>query len=493
MKFSQAKCFVIIMMTVLGILIIPACRNTDDQSSSSNSDVFQKINDYLDLEEENGFSGVISIKIKNQQVYTRSMGYASEESEFQNTKKTVFDIGSLTKQFTAAAILKLEMEGNLNVSDSLSRFFPDIPIDKKSITIHQLLTHTSGLKKYLARDYSRTNKADFLKSLFSSELRCNPGDEYFYSNAGYSLLGVIIEKVSEKDYESYLNEKLFLPADMKQTGYVQPHWDEENIAHGYRSCRDWGKPMDMPWSSNGPYWNLHANAGLLSSSQDIIAWLDALEGNNILNEEAKKKLFFPHVREGENARSYYSYGWVKLKSSRETIVTANRGGNRRFYSDILRYKTEDVTILLLSNKDKPGIGSITTEIAKIIFWPKYGPEVQSAVQSCLDSLPDNRIGEVTGKFLALIDQDEEIKNQEKIDEIFSDYLKNKRTPEYILNILNWLRENRKNITIRSVVITDYHIMDLYLYYKDGENKKKLLWKFVFDDEDDYLIRSWVNL
>lgn len=480
-------------MTVLGLLGIPACRDGGFQSKPSDTDVFQKIDHYLNMEEENGFSGVITVKIKDKPVFTRSIGYANRENKILNTQNTIFDIGSLTKQFTAAAILKLEMEGKLNINDSLISIFPKLPDDKRSITIHQLLTHTSGLKKLLAYDYSRTTKAEFIRNLFSSELKNEPGEEYYYSHAGYSLLGVIIEEVSGKTYEAYLNEKLFSPANMKQTGYVMPHWDEEDVAHGYRRCRDWGKPMDMPWSSNGPYWNLHANAGLLSSSSDLLAWLKALEGNKILNEEAKNKLFYPHVREGDNAGSYYSYGWIILKSQRNTDVIATRGNNRRFSSDLLRYKTEDVTILLLSNMDKPGNGNITTQIARVIFWPNYEAEVQGAVQSCLDSLPDNRMGEVAGKFLNIIGADSELDNPDIINEVFSEYLQNKRTPDRILDVLNYLRINYKDLTIRSVVITDYQIMDLYLYYQKGNDKKKLLWRLAFDEEDKYLIRSWESL
>jgi len=228
---------------------------------------------YLEWEEQNGFSGIISINIKNKPLYTRTFGYSNIEKQVPINSETVFDIGSLTKQFTAAGILKLEIEGKIDIDDNLGKFFPDIPEDKMPITLHQLMTHTSGLKRSFGRDYSRTSKSDFLRILFSSELRHEPGSTYYYSDAGYSLLGAVIEKVTDLSYEEYLQEKIFKPAGMGHTGYVLPHWREEQIAHGYKKCKDWGKPMDMPWSSDGPYWNLKANAGLLSSSEDLMAWM----------------------------------------------------------------------------------------------------------------------------------------------------------------------------------------------------------------------------
>ena len=139
---------------------------------------------------------------------------------------------------------------------------------------------------------------------------------------------------------------------MNNTGYVIPLWEEEQIAHGYRRCRDWGKPMDLPWASDGPYWNLKANAGLISSSQDMLSWIDAIENSDILSDAAKEKFFYPHVREGDRAGSFYGYGWVIAESSRDTKVIAHDGDNRRFFTDLYRYVEDDVTILLVHDADQ---------------------------------------------------------------------------------------------------------------------------------------------
>lgn len=455
---------------------------------STEDPVFAKINQYLNWEEQNGFSGIISINIQDQPTYSRSFGYSNIEKQIPVSDRTVFDIGSLTKQFTASGILKLEMEGKLSVKDTLGKFFPDIPEDKLSISLHQLMTHTSGLKKSVGSDYKRTSKSNFLKNLFSSNLISKPGTKYNYSHSGYSLLGAVIEEITGEAYEEFLREKLFKPAGMDQTGYVLPLWEEEQIAHGYRQCKDWGKPMDMPWSSNGPYWNLKANGGLLSSSADLLSWTEALEGTQILSERAKEKLFFPHVSEGDKATSFYSYGWVILESTRDTEVIAHNGGNRRFYTDLIQYKSEGVTIVLLSNVDKPGNDNISWEIARIIFWPDYEPQVCGVVQECYDSLPENRIGEIAGKFLAFLDTEEPLNDIAFLDELFSEYLQNKRTPEYIQKFINNLKQKYKQIKINHVVVTNHNIMEMYLSYMKEGSKKKLFFRLFFDEEDHYLIR-----
>jgi CubicO group peptidase (beta-lactamase class C family) len=384
------------------------------------------------------------------------------------------------------------MEGKLDLNDSLPAFLNNVPNDKQTITLHHILTHTSGLRKSVGFDYKRTNKSEFIERLLNSELKSVPGEKYGYSHAGYSLLGAVIERVSGMSYEDYLRENIFLPSGMENTGYVVPHWEEDQIAHGYRKCRDWGKPMDMPWDTDGPYWNLKANGGLLSSAADLMSWFEIMEDPGLLSESAIRKFFNPHVREGRYAGSFYGYGWVIARSSRNTEVIAHNGDNRMFYTEVLRYKTEDVTILVLSNRGKPGNDNIAFELAKIIFWPDHEAKVQGSLQTCIDSLPSNRIGQVAGKFLYSV-LDNEIINIEQTDEFFSDYLQNKHSEDHIIEVLNDLKSHLNEPEITSVVITDYSSMEIYLESQriDGEGRKRLYLRLIFDEEDHYHIRTLV--
>jgi CubicO group peptidase (beta-lactamase class C family) len=312
------------------------------------------------------FSGSVLIIRGGDILFEQGFGLADKENIQVFSADTVVDILSLTKQFTAAAILKLEEQGALSVSDTLDRFFDEIPEAKKSITLHQLLTHTSGLKANYKYDYRKVTRDELEQNILNSWLRSNPGEEYLYSNAGYSLLGIIIEKVSGKSYEEFLNEHFFEPAGMTQTGYRLPAWESENLAIGYRSraitfrgqlarvahwlgVQDrWGSPLDQYWAEDGPWWNLRANGGLLSTLNDLRRWHLALESNLVLSAESIKKLYSPHVKKSDGD-VYYGYGWVIDKRDETTHAIYHTGGNPYFFSLFYRFMQSDVVLLFATN------------------------------------------------------------------------------------------------------------------------------------------------
>jgi CubicO group peptidase (beta-lactamase class C family) len=166
----------------------------------------QLIKEHLKSEEAKGFSGTVLVAEKGLVEYSGGAGYADRESKRKQTAETVFSTGSITKQFTAAAIMKLEANGKLSVNDVLSKYFTDAPADKKDITIHQLLTHTAGFEEVLGDDYDTVSATGFTALAMKSKLIHKPGETYLYSNVGYSLLGIIVEKVSGKGYEQFLPE-----------------------------------------------------------------------------------------------------------------------------------------------------------------------------------------------------------------------------------------------------------------------------------------------
>ena len=178
------------------------------------------ISDYLLLMEERGFSGSILVAKEGKIIHKAGYGYADREQKIKNKPETVFTTGSITKPFTGAAILKLEMMGKIKVNDLMSKYFDDVPEDKKEITIHHLLTHTSGLPGAIGRDDDLVSKEQFIDDALSTSLKSTPGTTYRYSNVGYSLLAIILEKQAGMTYEAFLKEYLFDPAGMESTGYV---------------------------------------------------------------------------------------------------------------------------------------------------------------------------------------------------------------------------------------------------------------------------------
>src|SRR5262245_19372783 len=255
------------------------------------------------------FQGNVLIWEDGAIVLRKGYGMADRENRAAYDGDTVFDIGSITKQFTASMILKMEMQGRLKTGDSIARFFDGVPQDKVTITLHQLLTHTSGLESDFARDYDPVSRQEYVKRILASKLRSRPGETFYYSNSGYSLLGAIIEQVTGMTYEKALRTSLFLPAGMNDTGYKVPAWPATRVAVGYEDGKRWGRINEKPWDTDGPYWALRANGGILSTLDDMLRWSKALNGDKVLNATARGKLFSKHVKEPVGGDNYYGYGW----------------------------------------------------------------------------------------------------------------------------------------------------------------------------------------
>ncbi|WP_109439031.1 serine hydrolase [Aquimarina sp. AU119] len=355
-------------LIVLVILLTTSCSKDDESSPNEDSQKVQLIQ-LLNEKEVDGFYGSVLIKKDSEILINNGYGFKNLAEDQKNDPNTIFDIGSVTKQFTAAAILKLEMQGKLSVEDSLHAYLENVPIEKQNITIHQLLTHSSGLLESIGSDYEVVDTEMFLAQTFSSELQFSPGERYEYSNVGYSILGILIEKISEQTYEEYLRDNLWLPAGMNKTGYRSPDFQSENIAHGYQEGTDFGVPNSNDlWFDEGPYWNLKANGGILSSTQDMKKWHEALNTNEILNEKAKQKLFFQHILEETEGDSYYGYGWVIQELEDGTKVHWHDGGNGVFYAQMFRFTEEqNTTIIILSNQASEITETLIIDIVTILF------------------------------------------------------------------------------------------------------------------------------
>jgi CubicO group peptidase (beta-lactamase class C family) len=324
------------------------------------------------------FRGSVLVSKGGAVLLRKGYGMADRENSVVYDADTVFDVGSITKQFTAAAILKLEMQGKLRVEDPIGKYFASAPEDKRGITLHQLLTHTAGLESDFAGDYDPVSRNEYVKRILASKLRSKPGEVFFYANSGYSLLGAIVEIASGMPYEKYLRENLFLPAGMKDTGYKLPQWPASRIAVGYHDGKRWGRLTEKPWAADGPYWALRANGGIHSTLDDMLRWHVALTGNAILSAAAKDKMYKRHVREGAGADSYYGYGWSINDSAWGSRLIEHNGGNGTFFADFLRYVDDDLVVVLSSNDSEVKGGRIAHALGRLAHGddvpvPKTGP------------------------------------------------------------------------------------------------------------------------
>lgn len=366
----------IIKQILVTLLVLVLCVSTSRAQTNISNGTAQRIERYILELEKIGFDGSVLVELNGEKIISKGYGYSNKEIKLKNSPTTIFDIGSITKQFTAAAIMKLEMQGKLSTEDKISNYIDNIPLDKESITIHDLLRHQSGLISNVGKDYEKIDKEEFLAKVLSSGLRFKAGSDFSYSNVGYSLLVMIIEKASGETYENYLYHNLWKPAGMNTTGYTRPAFDSTKIAVGYyRDNKVWGKPTDKEWDKTAPYWHLVGNGGILSTTEDLYKWHKALMTDEILSKEAKQKLYHPKLRAEETQASYYAYGWDVSETERGTTRLWHNRGNNIVYADFLRYIDEGITMIMLSNKSHPHFDELNQEISKLIFDPEYIPVI----------------------------------------------------------------------------------------------------------------------
>ncbi len=402
-----------------------SCKN-NKESNLTEDPIKNKLISYLNECNKNGLSASILVVKDGEILYNDGLGLKNKSKELPVTKETIFTTGSLTKQFTATAILKLQEEGRLSVTDSISKIFENIPENKQNITIHQLLTHTSGAVGNLGYgvDFIPISKDKFLSEFYNTPLDFEPGNKYSYSNVGYSILAMIIEKVTNKDYETYLQENLFQKAGMNHTGYLLPKWDTTQIAHGYKCGENWGTHL-LKWQadSNQISWHLKGNGGILSNPSDLYKWYVALGENKIISKESFKQLTFPHTKENESGNSHYAYGWSIFNSDRNTKIVAHSGSNGVFYADFIQLPEENTVIIYMTNELRYDTQIVAWEIEQLLFNKNYSPIVpkMKSVKHTTKDASDKQ-HKIVHHFINMI-----LKDEKDIDDFIDNYLANKKS------------------------------------------------------------------
>lgn len=394
---------------------------------SKPSDLPEKLDEYMNRLSELGYSGALLVAEDGAVIFSKGYGMADRARGIQVTAETIFTTGSITKQFTAAAILKLEMQKKLSVNDPITKYFKNVPENKKEITLHHLLTHSAGLKSALGFDFTEITREEYIELAMKTPLNRPPGDAYEYSNVGFSLLAAIVEQVSGQSYDAFLQKHLFKPAGMSNTGYPNRNWNRNKLAHGYKGGQDWGTFLDHPMAEDGPHWHLRGNGGIHSTVGDMYRWHQALEGDQILSQEAKEKMYTRHIREGRSS-SYYGYGWSIVDSRHGKLITHN-GGNPYFAADFLRYVDTDVVIYITSNTAEQRATRISRTIARIVFGEDYSlPPLKVETISEAD-LPKSEMGRHALAFLDILASKEDSVTRRLIEDHFSRRLLDKASAE----------------------------------------------------------------
>jgi CubicO group peptidase (beta-lactamase class C family) len=328
-----------VVSLLLGPLCPPAAAQAPELLETAALDA------YLQRVSATGFAGSVLIAKENQVLVRAGYGLADEAGRVAFTPETVVDVGSLAKQFTAAAILQLEEQGRLRLDETLNVFFPNAPEDRAGITLHQLLTHTAGLPDVAADDLAPLSREAALRQIFSQPLTGVPVDAYHYCNACYSVLAAVIEEVSGQPYPDYMHDRVFAPAGLQHTGfYGEARWKGLVVANGYWNGVDQGSPATWP----GPYWAVMGNGGVLSTVDDLARWWTALRTHRVLSPAQTEQLFARQVAQ-ENPDTFYGYGWGIEPSPLGTVITHN-GGGIGGNSDVAYVVEQDLLIILLGNR-----------------------------------------------------------------------------------------------------------------------------------------------
>ena len=371
------------------------------QLTENNKALTNKIDTYLNASVTNGFSGSVLVAIKGEIILSKGYGWSDRKNKIPNSSSSIFNVGSVTKQFTASAILKLVEQGKIKTSDKISQFYDKAPDDKKNITIHQLLTHTSGISRRTGGfRYDEASKEQFLKEFFDSELQSKPGKKHQYANANYIMLAAILELVSKQNYDTFLHENLWMPSDMLITGYKGITFNSERLAHGYYFnitdgiWKDWATTQEhLPY--NDKHWYSIGKGDIHSSVEDLYKWHLALNNDKVLSYQTRELQETPHVAENERATSHYGYGWALFNSDRGTKVVTHNGSNGVYFADFIRFIDEDVVIIYLTNAILGNdTEKVAWEISKMIFDPEYEvhPVSKNMYELVFEFIKTNELG-----------------------------------------------------------------------------------------------------
>jgi D-alanyl-D-alanine carboxypeptidase len=321
-----------------------------------------EIDSYLNsLVAENKLSGAVLVAKDGVTIASKAAGIANKATDAPITLDTKFNLGSLNKMFTAVAIAQLAQAGRLSFNDPISKHLPDYPNKEVAdkVTIHQLLTHTSGMgmywnEKFMAQREKMLTVAAHLPLFAGDPLLFPPGEKFQYSNSGYMVLGAIIEKISSQDYYSYVQEHIYKPAGMTDTGFYQPGKEIPNLAIGYSKMSPDGKPLeeardntDIREVKGGPAGGGYSTAG------DLVKFHMALRSYKLLNEEYTKLVTTGKVDTG-GPIGRYAYGFGDKVFDGKHIIGHN-GGSPGISANFEMYPELGDTAVILMNSDPPAM------------------------------------------------------------------------------------------------------------------------------------------
>jgi len=321
----------------------------------------------------------------------KGYGDASIEAHRAATASTVYRIGSITKQFTAAAIMRLAERGKLSIDDPITKYLPDVPTHGQTITIRRLLNHTSGIHNYTAEPSWRSTWAQQLSPrqivafVDHDSLDFKPGDRWSYSNTGFVLLGMIIEKVTGEPYANYLDHDLFKPLGLTQTSYCPTRPSDPTFADGYSAESGTAKPAEFLDMTHP-----HGAGALCSTVRDLVKWQRALMGGRVVNAQSYSLMTTPDTLNNGRPLTYgFGLAVGKLGTHRQI---GHGGGINGFTTSSLYFPDDSVNVVVFSNAGA-GPDALALNVSRAVFGlPLVTPPKPVVAVALPDSIRDKLPG-----------------------------------------------------------------------------------------------------
>jgi len=380
-----------IITLVFFALIITLNTSCNSQTKNNNTsiDKADKINELVSLYSDyEGFNGSVLVAQEGKVIYKKGFGLANMEWDIPNQVDTKFMIASITKPFTAMLIMQL-VENKLELHQPITTYLPDYPKENgNQITIHHLLTHSSGLGDGPNDGKKYNNPKDMVNQFAEAPLKFTPGERFEYSNSGYTLLGYIIETITEKSYEDVLKDKIFNPLNMKNSGFYRHRPIIKKMSSGYN--KSWGNYLDIDYSDES---SAYAAGAIYSTVEDLFLWDQAVNTEILLPEKYMDLLFEKH---SIDSNAHYGYGWEirdkpigNTSSTVETIGhSGSIGGFRSLYTII---PSRNASIIILNNTSNSFRTSITTAITGILYDKLYDFPLKPLAMFMAKEIKDNGI------------------------------------------------------------------------------------------------------
>lgn len=362
----------IMILFFIWTLLLTGCENIKTKTFhektvvSSNSNIKTKLARYMDnYSKKNEFSGTILITKDDEVLLNKGYGTADYNTRLPNKPQTTFQIASLTKQFTATAILLLQEQNLLTVNDTLDKYFPDYP-NGNNITIYNLLTHSSGIPDFLdygdtinTENHSLTYAPEELIELFKNQaFNFNAGTSFEYSNSNYILLGYIIEKVSNMTYEDFITNNIILPLNLTSTGFLVNETVKKNKSIGYYFINKYSNEHAEAPKTEGLM--SYAAGEIYSNSQDLKKWEDALFSEKIITKESLNQMFTPYLNN-------YGYGWFIYENADGDTVAYHSGTLPGYTSLVEKNLDKNYLMIILCNENiDEAVDNISTELSELL-------------------------------------------------------------------------------------------------------------------------------